>query len=49
MNENYAHPAMPEGAEDGIRKGLYLFRDGVGGIRTSPKCSCWEVAPSSAK
>ena len=31
MNENYAHPAMPEGAEDGIRKGLYLFRDGAGG------------------
>ena len=26
MNENYQHPAMPEGAEDGIVKGLYLFR-----------------------
>lgn len=26
MNENYAHPAMPEGAEEGIVKGLYLFR-----------------------
>ncbi|MGD9889396.1 MAG: pyruvate dehydrogenase (acetyl-transferring), homodimeric type [Halothiobacillaceae bacterium] len=25
MNENYAHPAMPEGAEDGILKGLYSF------------------------
>ena len=23
MNENYAHPDMPMGAEDGIRKGLY--------------------------
>ncbi len=23
MNENYAHPAMPEGAEEGIVKGLY--------------------------
>ena len=23
MNENYAHPAMPEGAEEGICKGLY--------------------------
>jgi pyruvate dehydrogenase E1 component len=31
MNENYAHPAMPEGVEDGIRKGLYLFREGAGG------------------
>ncbi len=28
MNENYTHPAMPEGAEEGIRKGMYLFRDG---------------------
>jgi pyruvate dehydrogenase E1 component len=26
MNENYAHPAMPEGAEDGIVKGLYAFK-----------------------
>ncbi|WP_166211898.1 pyruvate dehydrogenase (acetyl-transferring), homodimeric type [Cognatiluteimonas telluris] len=28
MNENYAHPDMPEGAADGIIKGMYLFRDG---------------------
>lgn len=26
MNENYAHPAMPEGAEEGILKGIYAFR-----------------------
>ena len=26
LNENYEHPAMPEGAEEGIRKGMYLFR-----------------------
>ncbi|MFP4208096.1 MAG: pyruvate dehydrogenase (acetyl-transferring), homodimeric type [Wenzhouxiangella sp.] len=26
LNENYAHPAMPDGCEDGIRKGMYLFR-----------------------
>ncbi len=26
MNENYAHPAMPQGAETGIIKGMYLFR-----------------------
>lgn len=25
MNENYQHPAMPEGAEDGIIKGMYLL------------------------
>jgi len=28
MNENYAHPAMPNGAEEGIIKGMYLFREG---------------------
>jgi pyruvate dehydrogenase E1 component len=28
MNENYEHPEMPEGAEDGILKGMYLFREG---------------------
>jgi len=26
MNENYPHPAMPEGVEEDIIKGLYLFR-----------------------
>ena len=25
MNENYAHPAMPKGAEEGIIKGMYKF------------------------
>jgi len=24
-NENYPHPAMPEGSEEGILKGIYLF------------------------
>ncbi len=28
MNENYTQPEMPEGVEDGIRKGIYLFRKG---------------------
>jgi len=28
MNENYSHPAMPKGAEEGIRRGMYLFREG---------------------
>lgn len=26
MNENYPHPAMPEGAEQGILRGMYLLR-----------------------
>jgi pyruvate dehydrogenase E1 component len=29
MNENYAHPAMPQGAETGILKGMYLLREGA--------------------
>src|SRR4029453_13443937 len=28
MNENYTHPAMPEGGEAGIPKGMYKRRDG---------------------
>jgi pyruvate dehydrogenase E1 component len=28
MNENYAHPAMPKGAEAGILKGMYLLQSG---------------------
>ena len=27
MNENYAHPAMPAGAEQGILKGMYLLSE----------------------
>jgi pyruvate dehydrogenase E1 component len=27
MNENYVHPAMPAGAEQGILKGMYLLRE----------------------
>jgi pyruvate dehydrogenase E1 component len=27
MNENYAHPDMPKGAEDGILKGMYLLQE----------------------
>jgi len=31
MNENYTHPGMPAGAEEGIRQGMYLFRRGRSG------------------
>lgn len=30
MNENYHQPAMPEGAEEGIRKGIYKLEDHAG-------------------
>jgi len=29
MNENYTHPDMPEGVEEGIIKGIYLLREAV--------------------
>ncbi len=31
LNENYEHPAMPDGAESGILKGMYLFGQGRAG------------------
>ena len=31
MNENYPHPAMPAGAEDGIVRGLYLLEESDAG------------------
>jgi pyruvate dehydrogenase E1 component len=30
MNENYAHPAMPDGAREGILRGMYRVREGNG-------------------
>jgi len=30
LNENYAHPEMPAGVEEGIHRGMYLFRKGEG-------------------
>ncbi len=27
LNENYEHPSMPAGCEEGIRKGMYLLRE----------------------
>jgi pyruvate dehydrogenase E1 component len=31
MNENYGHPAMPEGSAEGILKGMYLLREADAG------------------
>ncbi|WP_457819762.1 transketolase-like TK C-terminal-containing protein, partial [Staphylococcus aureus] len=28
LNENYVHPPMPKGVEDGIVKGMYLLQEG---------------------
>jgi pyruvate dehydrogenase E1 component len=35
MNENYQHPPMPEGVQEGIIKGMYLFKQGV--KKTGPR------------
>jgi pyruvate dehydrogenase E1 component len=41
MNENYQHPALPEGREDevreGIVKGMYLFREGNASKKSAPR------------
>jgi pyruvate dehydrogenase E1 component len=37
MNENYQHPAMPDGVEDGIVKGMYLFHEGSAGKKSAPR------------
>jgi hypothetical protein len=36
MNENYVHPPMPSGVEDGILKGMYLLQVGGQGNRPRP-------------
>ncbi|MDR2710154.1 MAG: pyruvate dehydrogenase (acetyl-transferring), homodimeric type [Burkholderiales bacterium] len=36
MNENYAHPDMPKGAEDDIRKGMYRFSAEAAGKKNAP-------------
>jgi pyruvate dehydrogenase E1 component len=37
MNENYEHPPMPEGAEDGIRRGMYFFSATEGRHADAPR------------
>jgi pyruvate dehydrogenase E1 component len=37
MNENYAHPPVPEGAEQGILRGMYLFSEGKTERKGQPK------------
>jgi pyruvate dehydrogenase E1 component len=37
MNENYEHPALPEGAQEGILRGMYLFREGAATKKSAPR------------
>jgi pyruvate dehydrogenase E1 component len=51
MNENYAHPAMPQGVEEGIIKGMYKFSEGSRekGEGKKRAFNCWAAALSCAK
>ena len=53
MNENYEHPPLPEGAEAGILRGMYLLRDGALArwrlAAATPGCSCWAAGRSCAR
>ncbi len=41
-NENYEHPKMPEGTEDGILKGIYKLRDSsLSGKKAQAKVNLW--------
>ena len=37
MNENYVHPAMPDGTQEGILKGMYRLRAGKPAAKTKSK------------
>ncbi|GAC1652412.1 MAG: pyruvate dehydrogenase (acetyl-transferring), homodimeric type [Vulcanimicrobiaceae bacterium] len=37
MNENYVHPDMPAGAEEGILRGMYLLRDAGKAQKKQPR------------
>jgi len=47
MNENYEHPAIPAGAEEGILKGLYLWRESKSKSKSAR--SSWARGRSCAK
>ena len=47
MNENYEHPAMPEGAEEGILKGMYLFQ--AADVEQGPRVQLLGCGPSCAR
>ena len=50
MNENYAHPAMPEGVENGILRGMYLLLEGrCAADRPAARCSSSAAARYCAR
>ena len=49
MNENYTHPEMPEGAAEGIVKGMYLLTDAGKPKKGELRVQLLGSAPSCAK
>ena len=47
MNENYPHPALPAGAEEGIIKGMYLLHDSTKGS-AEPGSPCAQLLGSGS-
>jgi len=43
MNESYPHPAMPEDVQEGILKGMYLFRQGDAGEKRVQLMGCGSI------
>ena len=49
MNENYRHPAMPDGAQEGILRGMYPLREASRNAPASRSCSCSARGRSSTR
>ena len=49
MNENYSHPEMPANAEQGILKGMYLFRESSAGVEFRPAGAIARLGHHSAR
>jgi len=43
LNENYSHPQLPEGAEEGIRRGLYRLQESGSGPRKVQLLGCGSI------
>ncbi len=49
LNENYEHPAMPEGAEEGIVKGMYLLKAAPEGTPKDKRVQAARLRRDSAR
>ena len=49
MNENYFHPAMPEGVEEGIRRGIYCLRRAPAGDKRVALLGCGTILRESER